>query len=81
MAARVAIKAVLGYDRNTPKAQSLGTPGYLKSVFIQQSQIAPVSISEIMFTAGKSKRLPAMDRVIQRIKNRSNHVARVAAPS
>ena len=48
----------LGYDRNTTKAQSLGTPGYLKSVFTQQSQTAPVSISEIMFTAGESKRLP-----------------------
>ena len=48
----------LGYDRNTAKSESLGTPGYLKSAFTQQSQTVPVSISEIMFTAGESKRLP-----------------------
>ena len=48
----------LGYDRKTPKDLSLGTPGYLKRTLTQPSTTAPVSISEIMFTPGKSKRLP-----------------------
>ena len=50
--------ASLGYDRNVPQEKSPGTPGYLKSVSIPQSEIAPVSISEIMYVTGKSGNLP-----------------------
>ena len=50
--------AGLGYDRNVPKETSPGTPGYLKPVSIPQSEIAPVSISEIMYVTGKSGKLP-----------------------
>ncbi len=48
----------LGYDRKTAKDLSLGTPGYLKRTLTQPSATVPVSISEIMFTPGKSERLP-----------------------
>ena len=48
----------IGYDRKTAKDISLGTPGYLQSVLTQQSAIAPVSISEVMFTTGPSEKLP-----------------------
>ena len=50
--------AGLGYDRNVPKAESPGTPGYLKTVSAPQSEIATVSISEVMFATGKSGKLP-----------------------
>ena len=50
--------AGLGYDRNVPEEKSPGTPGYLKPVSIPQSEIAPVSISEIMYGTGKSGNLP-----------------------
>ena len=48
----------LGYDRKTAKDLSLGTPGYLKRTLTPPSATVPVSISEIMFTSGKSGRLP-----------------------
>ena len=52
-------QAGLGYDRNTAKALSSGTPGYLQTALTQESQIPTVSISEIMFAVGDtSERLP-----------------------
>ena len=52
-------QAGLGYDRNTAKAFSSGTPGYLQSALTQQSQIPTVSMSEIMFAVGnRSEHLP-----------------------
>lgn len=50
--------AGLGYDPNVPEKTSPGTPGYLRPVSIPQSEIAPVSISEIMYVTGKSGNLP-----------------------
>ena len=48
----------IGYDRKATKDVSLGTPGYLQSILTQKSPIAPVSISEVMFTGGTSENLP-----------------------
>ncbi len=55
----VGYQAGLGYDRKAPKGASLGTPGYLKSALTPSAGLdSPVSISEIMFTTGKSGNLP-----------------------
>ena len=48
----------IGYDRKATKDVSLGTPGYLQSILTQKSPVAPVSISEVMFTGGTSENLP-----------------------
>ena len=48
----------LGYDRKAPKATSLGTPGYPRSVLTPQAQTPKVNISEVMFATGESGRLP-----------------------
>ena len=48
----------LGYNRKALKATSLGTPGYLASALVPQSQAPVVNISEIMFTPGTTQRLP-----------------------
>ena len=48
----------LGYDRKTGQNVGLGTPGYLQNTLTQLTDVPPVSISEIMFSRGKSKNLP-----------------------
>ena len=62
--------AGLGYDRNVPQETSHGTPGYLKPVSIPQTEIAPVSISEIMYVTGKSGNLPQWIEVYNASKTR-----------
>ena len=48
----------LGYDRKAGQHVSLGTPGYLQATLGPQGETASISISEIMFTPGKSQNLP-----------------------
>ena len=55
----VGYQAGLGYDRNASKNTSQGTPGYANSASTPEGASGTsVSISEIMFTTGKTGRLP-----------------------